>query len=124
MCGAPYPTRFLADCLRGRRLVPVERAVQLMTSEPAALFGLRDRGVLRPGAVADVVVFDPLTVGSDDARLVADLPGGSSRLTAGSTGVVRVLVGGAAIVIDGQPTGAMPGVLLRSGVDTDTVTAR
>ena len=46
MCGAPYPTRFLADCLHGRRLVPVERAIELMTSAPAALFGLRDRGVL------------------------------------------------------------------------------
>ena len=51
MCGAPYPTRWLADCIRGRKLFPVEHAVQMMTSEPAALFGLRDRGVLREGAV-------------------------------------------------------------------------
>ena len=71
MCGAPYTTRFLADCLRGRQLVSLERAVQLITSAPAALFGLRDRGVLREGAIADVVVFDPATVGSEDATLVA-----------------------------------------------------
>ena len=92
MCGAPYTTRFLADCLRGRQLVSLERAVQLITSAPAALFGLRDRGVLREGAIADVVVFDPATVGADDATLVRDLPGDSARLTAGSQGIVRVLV--------------------------------
>ena len=124
MCGAPYPTRFLADCLHGRRLVPVERAIELMTGAPAALFGLRDRGVLRVGAIADIAVFDPARVGSGDATLVHDLPGDSARLTAASTGVVRVLVGGVPIVVDGQPTGATPGVVLRSGRDTETVTAR
>jgi N-acyl-D-aspartate/D-glutamate deacylase len=124
MCGAPYPTRWLADCLRGRRLVPVERAVQMMTSEPAELFGLRDRGVLREGAYADVVVFDPATIGSEDASLVRDLPGAAARLTAGSFGVKRVLVNGTAIVEDGVATGATPGTVLRSGRDTATVTAR
>lgn len=124
MCGAPYPTRFMADCLRGRRLVPIERAVHLMTQAPARLFGLRDRGVLEVGAVADVAVFDPAVVDSAPATLVADLPGGSPRLTAASVGVVRVLVAGTPIVADGVPTGATPGVLLRSGRDTVTVTAR
>jgi N-acyl-D-aspartate/D-glutamate deacylase len=124
MCGAPYTTRFLADCLRGRQLVSLERAVQLITSAPADLFGLRDRGVLREGAIADIVVFDPDTVGAGDATLVRDLPGDSARLTAGSEGIVRVLVGGVPVVEDGVPTGATPGVVLRSGRDTETVTAR
>ena len=124
MCGAPYTTRFLADCIRGRQLVSLERAVQLITSSPASLFGLKDRGVLRAGAIADVVVFDPDTIGSEDATLVRDLPGDSARLTAGSHGVVRVLVSGTAIVEDGKATGATPGVTLRSGRDTETVTAR
>jgi N-acyl-D-aspartate/D-glutamate deacylase len=124
MCGAPYTTRFIADCVRGRQLVSLERAVELITSKPAALFGLRDRGVLREGAFADLVLFDPATIGSDDATLVADLPGDSARLTAGSQGIKRVLVGGVAVVEDGAPTGATPGVVLRSGRDTDTVTAR
>jgi N-acyl-D-aspartate/D-glutamate deacylase len=124
MCGAPYTTRFLADCLRGRQLVSLERAVQLITSAPADLFGLRDRGVLREGAIADIVVFDPDTVGAGDATLVRDLPGDSARLTAGSQGIVRVLVGGVPVVEDGTPTGATPGVVLRSGRDTETVTAR
>jgi N-acyl-D-aspartate/D-glutamate deacylase len=124
MCGAPYTTRFLADCLRGRRLVPLERAVHLITGAPAALFGLRDRGVLREGAHADVVVFDPETVDAEDATLVRDLPGDAARLTAGSRGITRVLVNGVAIVEDGEVTGATPGTVLRSGRDTETVTAR
>jgi N-acyl-D-aspartate/D-glutamate deacylase len=123
MCGAPYPTRFLADCIRGRRLVPVEQAIRMMTSAPAGLFGLRDRGVLREGAHADVVVFDPAIVGSEPASLVTDLPGNSSRLTAGSHGVDRVLVNGVAIVEHSVATGAVPGTVLRSGRHTYTVTA-
>ncbi len=54
-------------------------------------------------------MFDPETVGSETARLVHDLPGGTPRLTAGSQGVVRVLVNGAETVVDGEPTGAAPG---------------
>ena len=124
MCGAPYPTRFLADCIRGRQLISVERAVQLMTSAPAELFGLRDRGVLREGALADIFIFDPATVDSDQAALVVDLPGDSARLTAGSQGVARVFVNGVSIIENGQPTGATPGTVLHSGRDTQTVTAR
>jgi len=123
MCGAPYPTAWLRDCLHGRKLTSVENAVRLMTSAPASLFGLRDRGVLREGAVADVVVIDPDEVASGDAELVEDLPGGCPRLTAASRGVRRVLVNGVAVVVDGVSTGATPGVVLRSGVDTETVTA-
>jgi N-acyl-D-aspartate/D-glutamate deacylase len=121
MCGAPYTTRFLGDCLRGRKLATLERAVQMMTEEPARLFGLRDRGRLAEGFHADVVVFDPETVGADHATLVDDLPGGSARLTAGANGVVRVLVNGVETVIDNEATGALPGAVLRSGHDTTTV---
>ena len=121
MCGAPFPTRFLGDTLRGRKLVSVERAVQLMTQVPAELFGLRHRGRLAEGFHADIAVVDPETVGSELAHLVHDLPGNSPRLTAGSIGVVRVLVNGVVTVVDGTPTGDLPGRILRSGRDTDTV---
>ena len=124
MCGAPYPTRWLADCIRGRKLVPVEFAVKMMTSQPAKLFGLVDRGELREGACADVVVFNPDEIGSEDAMLVTDLPGNSSRLTAGSFGVKRVLVNGVTIVENGVANGAVPGTVLKSGKDTYTVPAR
>jgi N-acyl-D-aspartate/D-glutamate deacylase len=121
MCGAPYTTSFLADTLRGRQLVSLERCVQLMTQAPAQLFGLRDRGEIREGNYADLVVFDPDTVATGDVRLVDDLPGGTSRLFAEAIGVQRVIVNGATIVHDGKDTGARPGTVLRSGRDTKTV---
>jgi N-acyl-D-aspartate/D-glutamate deacylase len=123
MLGSSYPTRFLADTLRGRKLVPLERAVQLITDVPARLLGLRDRGRLAVGRFADIVVLDGESVDSEPARRVYDLPGDSLRLTAGSRGVVRVLVNGQESIVDGQPTGARAGRLLRSGRDTYTVAA-
>jgi N-acyl-D-aspartate/D-glutamate deacylase len=56
MAGAPFPTRFLGDCLRGRKLVPIETAVKMMTDDPAQLFGLRDRGRLADGYIADIAI--------------------------------------------------------------------
>jgi N-acyl-D-aspartate/D-glutamate deacylase len=121
MCGAPYTTGFLADCLRGRQLVTVERAVELMTRAPAAVFGLRERGVLAEGARADVVCFDPDTVATGDVSLVDDLPGGTARLFAPAVGVPLVIVNGTAIVRDGALTEARSGTVLRAGRDTETV---
>lgn len=121
MCGAPFPTRFLGDTLRGRKLVSVERAVQMMTDTPARLFGLIDRGRVAEGFHADLVVVDPETVGSELATLVHDLPGNSPRLTAASIGVERVLVNGVVTVVDGEAVGTRPGTVLRSGKHTDTV---
>jgi N-acyl-D-aspartate/D-glutamate deacylase len=122
MLGSQYTTAFLADSLRGRKLVTLERAVQLMTDAPARLFGLKGRGRVEVGGRADLVVFDPDTVGATKARLVEDLPGNTARLFADSIGVVRVLVNGIETVVDGRATGALPGSLVRSGRDTDTVT--
>jgi N-acyl-D-aspartate/D-glutamate deacylase len=121
MCGAPYTTSFLADALRGRRLVSMERAVQLMTQAPAELFGLRDRGLVREGYHADLVVFDADTVATGDVNLVHDLPGGTARLSADSIGVHHVLVNGRATVVDGKSAGDLPGAVLHSGRDTRTV---
>ena len=121
MCGAPYTTAFLGDCLRGRRLASLETAIHMLTDAPARLFGLRDRGRIEQGWHADVVVFDPDTVDSATMRLVEDLPGGSARLFADAVGVDYVLVNGQPIVSGGQATDARPGTLLRSGRDTETV---
>jgi N-acyl-D-aspartate/D-glutamate deacylase len=121
MCGSNYPTAFIHDCLHGRQLVPVERAIHMMTAQPAQLFGLRERGLVAEGFAADLFIFDPETIASEPARLVHDLPGETPRLFAGSHGVVRVLVNGVETVRDGAPTGAVPGTLLRSGRDTSSV---
>ena len=122
MCGSSYPTQFLADTLRGRRLVSLEWAVHAITGKVSELFGLRGRGTLVEGACADIVVFDPDTIGSEPATLVRDLPGGAPRMTAASTGIARVYVNGIETVVDGEATGARPGAVLRSGRDTTTVT--
>ncbi len=124
MAGAPFPTRFLGDCIRGRKLVPLEKAVQMITGDPAALFGLKDRGRLAEGYWADITVFNPETVTADDVTMVNDLPGGTGRLTGGSQGVVRVLVNGVEIVRDGTASGALPGTLMRAGRDTVSVNTR
>jgi N-acyl-D-aspartate/D-glutamate deacylase len=125
MCGAPYPTAFLRDTLRGRQLVSLERAIQMLTQEPANLLGLRDRGVVREGAYADLVLFDPEEVGASPIRLRADLPGGTNRLWSDPLGVHRVWVNGVVTVTDGEQADDLrPGRLLRSGRDTDTVSAR
>jgi N-acyl-D-aspartate/D-glutamate deacylase len=124
MAGAPFPTRFLGDMLRGRKLVSLPSAVRMITGEQADIFGLTGRGYLREGYHADITVFDPETIASEDASLVRDLPGDAPRLTAASVGVSRVLVGGTEVVRDGVSTGELPGTLLRAGRDTQTVSTR
>jgi N-acyl-D-aspartate/D-glutamate deacylase len=124
MCGAPYTTRFLGDCLRGRRLVPLEQAVRMLSDDPARLFGLRGRGRIEEGAYADLVLFDPERIDAGPATLVHDLPGGSPRLDARAVGIVSVRVNGVETVRDDEVTGAVPGRVLRSGRDTETVATR
>jgi N-acyl-D-aspartate/D-glutamate deacylase len=124
MAGAPFPTRFLGDMIRGRKLTSLESAVRMITGAQADLFGLVDRGYLREGAHADIVVIDPETVASEDASLHFDLPGDAPRLTAGGIGVKRVLVNGVETIRDGKATEARPGKVLRSGRDTVTVPTR
>ncbi|GAA2221842.1 amidohydrolase family protein [Streptomyces amakusaensis] len=124
MCGAPYTTRFLGDCLRGRELVPLETAVRMLTDDPARLFGLRDRGRIEPGCHADLVLLDPARIDAGPATLVRDLPGGGPRLDAKAVGIVSVRVNGVETVREGRTTGALPGTVLRSGRDTRTVSTR
>ncbi|MGW5130462.1 N-acyl-D-amino-acid deacylase family protein [Streptomyces sp. NPDC004135] len=124
MCGAPYTTRFLGDCLRGRRLVGLEQAVRMLTDDPARLFGLRERGRIREGWHADLVLFDPERIDAGPATLVHDLPGDSPRLDSRALGVRAVWVNGVEAIRDDVVTGAVPGQVLRSGRDTETVGTR
>lgn len=124
MCGAPYTTRFLGDCLRGRRLVGLEQAVKMLTDDPARLFGLRGRGRIEEGFHADLVLFDPERIEAGPATLVHDLPGDSPRLDSRALGVRAVWVNGVAAIRDDVVTGAVPGKVLRSGRDTRTVGTR
>ncbi|MEU6026571.1 D-aminoacylase [Streptomyces tauricus] len=124
MCGAPYTTRFLGDCLRGRRLVTLEQAVKMLTDDPAQLFGLRGRGRIAEGFHADLVLFDPERIDAGKATLVHDLPGDSPRLDSKAIGVTAVWVNGVESIRDDVVTGAVPGKVLRSGRDTRTVSTK
>jgi N-acyl-D-aspartate/D-glutamate deacylase len=118
-----YPTTMLAKAVRQYGLLSLEETVHYLTGVPAALYGLRDRGCLRPGACADIVIFDPATIGPSHVSTRADLPGGAARLYGGARGIEHVLVSGTPIVEAGEFTPARPGRVLRSGRDTVTVGA-
>jgi N-acyl-D-aspartate/D-glutamate deacylase len=113
-----FSTDLLAFGVREHGLLSTEEAVRLLTSVPADLYGLRGRGRLAEGSIADLVVFDESTVGPEEVSTRFDLPGGAGRLYAGSRGIEHVLVNGVPIVAAGELTGATPGTLLRSGRDT------
>ncbi len=122
MCHANYPTVVLGEMTRDRGLFELEDAVRRMTDVPARLYGLRHRGRIAEGWFADLVVFDPATVGSEPPMARYDQPAGAMRLYAEATGVEHVIVNGREVVEGGALTGDLPGTLLRSGRDTDTVT--
>jgi N-acyl-D-aspartate/D-glutamate deacylase len=124
MCGAPYTTRFLGDCLRGRKLTTLEAAVKMLTDDPARLFGLRERGRVAEGFHADLVLFDPERIDAGKATLVHDLPGESPRLDSRAIGITAVWVNGVESIRGDVVTGAVPGKVLRSGRDTQTVSTR
>ncbi len=121
MCGAIYSTSLLGDGVRKRGLVTWEEAARLLSAVPASLYGLRDRGQIGEGWWADMVLIDPDTVGHGPERTRSDLPGGASRLYAGAEGIEHVLVNGTEVVRQGELTGELPGKILRSGRDSDTV---
>ncbi|MHB1583290.1 MAG: N-acyl-D-amino-acid deacylase family protein [Acidimicrobiales bacterium] len=123
MCGAIYSTALLAEGVRRRQLLSWEEAVHQLSDVPARLYGLRGRGRVQPGWWADLVVFDPATVGHHEERTRDDLPAGASRQFAEAVGVEHVVVNGAEVARHGTLTGDLPGRVLRSGRDTETVTA-
>jgi N-acyl-D-amino-acid deacylase len=105
---AGFGLHLLGHWVRERRALPLAEAVRRLTRQPAALFGIRDRGVLAPGAFADLLLFDPARVGRGPKQRVFDLPGGHPRLTTPAVGVEGVWVNG--VRLDGE---ARPGRLLR-----------
>lgn len=118
LCDAPQATDFLGNWVRDRELMPMEKAVRKLSAVQADLFNLVDRGYLREGAYADVVVFDPDTVAPGPLRRVRDFPANAERLTAdASVGITHVLVNGTPIRRDGEvdESGvvAHPGDILR-----------
>ena len=120
MAGASYPTEWIRDCLSGRKLTSVEKAIEHMTDVPARFFGLVNRGRIEKDFHADLVVFDPERIDAQELKILNDLPGESPRLYAGSEGVEKVFVNGVLTVDSGKPTEVLSGVILRSGSHTVT----
>jgi N-acyl-D-aspartate/D-glutamate deacylase len=116
-----FSSQVLSEGVRERNLLGLEEAIHRMTDLPARVFGLRDRGLLRLGYWADIVLFDPATIGCGPIYSRKDLPGGAARLFCDAIGVGHVIVNGQQILRNGEPTGALPGTILRSGRDTCTV---
>jgi len=119
LCDACFATDLLGNWVRDKAVMPLERAIYKLTSEPAAVFGLRDRGRLEPGLAADVVVFDEETVAPGPLRRIRDFPADGERLVADQPqGVRHVLVNGTIIRQDGEvvpdASELRPGRVLRS----------
>ena len=115
LCDAGYPTYLLGTWVRERQALTLEEGVRRLTSDPAEVFGVRNRGRLAPGLAADVAVFDAARIGSTNrGERRFDLPGGAKRMVMPSRGVEYTLVNGVVTWADGKLTGATAGQVLRS----------
>lgn len=118
---AMFTTRFLANVVRKYKAMTIEQAVRHVTIEPAKLVGIRDRGLLREGWHADVVIFDEQTIGDSGVYTREDLPAGGARLYGDATGIDHVIVNGREIIRDNAYLGTPAGQVLRPGTGTYTV---
>ena len=115
LCDCGYPTYLLGTWVRERGVLSIEQAVRRLTSDPAEFFGISDRGRLQPGLAADIVIFDPDTIGSGNrGERRYDLPGGGKRMVMPSQGVLYTLVNGDVVYADGKIVGSGSGQILRS----------
>jgi len=113
---ASYSTFALAYWVRQRRLMPLERMVRKLTGELAEMWGIADRGVLRPGAFADVNVIDLDRLDLRRPEVRHDLPTGAAHLHQSATGYSATIVNGQILMRDGAHTGAHPGRVLRNAI--------
>jgi N-acyl-D-amino-acid deacylase len=110
-------THLLAYWVRERQALTLEEAIPMITSRPASIFRLHDRGLLREGFAADITIFDPEVVTPTMPKLVHDLPAGAPRLVQTATGYLATIVNGQVFTSNGEATEARPGQLLRAGRD-------
>jgi N-acyl-D-amino-acid deacylase len=106
-------THLLSHWVREQQAFTLEQAVRMLTLVPATYWGFAERGLVREGFVADLVVFDPDTIAPELPEVVTDLPAGARRLVQRARGIAATVVGGEVLLRDGKHTGALPGRLLR-----------
>lgn len=107
-------THLLSYWVREKQAFTLEQAVRRITYDTATVWGLHDRGLIRRGLAADFVIFDPDTIGARLPEVVHDLPAGAKRLKQTATGIRHTIVNGQVLLNDNEPTGALPGRLLRA----------
>jgi N-acyl-D-aspartate/D-glutamate deacylase len=114
-CTAGESSYVLGQWVRERQLLSLEDAVRRLTFQPARIMGLHDRGLVREGLAADLMVFDLSRIGVKEDEVSHDGPAGTPRRVQGADGVHHVIVGGQVVLDHGRPTGALPGRVLRAG---------
>jgi N-acyl-D-aspartate/D-glutamate deacylase len=107
-------THLLSYWVREKQAMTLEEAVKQITYNTATMWGLHDRGLIREGMAADLVVFDPKTIGARMPDVVHDLPAGAKRLKQTADGILNTVVNGEILLTNNEPSGAVPGQLLRS----------
>ena len=112
--GFGFSTRLLGEWVREKKIMSLETAVRRLTFESASLFGLHDRGLLQPGMVADIVIFDPDTVRPLPHEVVHDFPNGAMRIREPAQGIHMTVVNGQVLLENGKHSGALPGRVLRN----------
>ncbi len=115
VCDAGYPSFVLWYWVRERErgTLPLETAIRVLTSEPARMYGLRDRGVVAPGYKADLNVLDTDAIKPHPVEVVYDLPAGAKRILQRADGYIATIVNGEVVQRDGNDTGARPGRMVR-----------
>jgi len=114
--GYGYSSVLLGHWVRKHQVMSLEKAVKKLTFDQAHTFGIFDRGLLRPGMAADVVIFDPDTIDALPLKRVDDLPGGGWRMEEKSVGVHYTVVNGQVLLEDNKHTGALPGKVMRNSL--------
>src|SRR5690349_14537664 len=112
--GYGYTTRLLGEWVREKKAMTLEQAIRRLTFESASLFGITDRGLLREGLAADIVLFDPNTVQPGKETVVHDFPAGGWRIKEPAEGIHMTIVNGQVLLEDGKHTGALPGRVIRN----------
>jgi N-acyl-D-amino-acid deacylase len=112
--GFGFSTRLLSEWVREKQAMSLEQAVRRLTFDSASIFGLYDRGLLRPGMAADIVIFDPDTVRPLPLEVVHDFPTSAKRIKEPAEGILATVVNGEVLMENGKHTGALPGRVLRN----------
>ena len=110
-----YPTEMLAELVRDHEIMDLEQAHWRLSAYPAQAAGFKDRGWIKEGSPADIVIYDLENLGIGPMEKVYDLPAGQWRRVRRAEGYRWILVNGEVTVEDGETTGATPGRLIRHG---------